>query len=265
MHDKLTGRFQRVEVNDHFLDEMSGLQAWFIGFMAADGCVKDETFFSISQSGERGLGLILEIKKMLNYNGKTYTNLNGHSIQICSKPIVQKLKEFNIVPRKSLIYEFPEQFVHNDLLDYFMRGYIDGDGSVGYYHTGTTNVLCLSFVGTEKFILRFHEITDHAFRPRKIKSATNLYEARYYGERAIKFGRWLWGRSGVPSYYKEEKFREVEQSQRPKYVVYDEIRGRVFDLIQEGCKPMDAARRLGIPFQSVYRWIKTGRLIQPQG
>jgi hypothetical protein len=43
--------------------------------------------------------------------------------------MVEDLKRFNIVPRKSLIYIFPEWIKDHPLKHHFIRGYNDGDGS----------------------------------------------------------------------------------------------------------------------------------------
>lgn len=48
--DAKNGRFLRkYSINDNFLDEIGPLQAWFLGFMGADGHIVNDRTFSISQ------------------------------------------------------------------------------------------------------------------------------------------------------------------------------------------------------------------------
>ena len=59
------------------------------------------------------------------------------------------------MPRKSLILTFPDEkiFSNKNLIYDFIRGYCDGDGSLGLYKrkNGATKTE-LSFVGTPEFL-----------------------------------------------------------------------------------------------------------------
>lgn len=66
--------------------------------------------------------------KNKKYNDK-WNDTWKSEIIITSKQMVEDLKRFNIVPRKSLIYTFPEWMKTHPLKHHFIRGYNDGDGS----------------------------------------------------------------------------------------------------------------------------------------
>lgn len=123
---------------------------YWAGFIAADGCVmiKNEknnhhtipNLFSISLCTKDESHLI----KLKNYLQSTYpikyTTDDGSTrnpdwgisykcgFAITSKILCANLARFNIVPRKTLIYEFPKWLIDHPLAHHFMRGYVDGDG-----------------------------------------------------------------------------------------------------------------------------------------
>ena len=119
------------------------------GFVAADGCVKDRKNSSGNIRHELGIGLSKEDKSFLEEirtilkaetpirdflvkNSKRNPEWNDtwkSEIIITSKKMCEDLQRFNIVPRKSLIYTFPEWMKNHPLKHHFIRGYNDGDGS----------------------------------------------------------------------------------------------------------------------------------------
>ena len=142
-------------LNEGYFNEINDKQLWLIGLLAADGWIKNNTL-GISQSGQHGEKLINYIKDELKYGGVVYTATTicelAFSIIITSHKFVDVLSKFNIVEKKSLIYELPKLKNEYELRD-FIRGYIDGDGSVGVYDNGNGHeYLVISFVGTKNFI-----------------------------------------------------------------------------------------------------------------
>ena len=62
----------------------------------------------------------------------------------------ESLNKLGCKPNKSLILEFPkeEYFTSPDLIRHFIRGYWDGDGSLGIYN----NINYASVIGTKAFV-----------------------------------------------------------------------------------------------------------------
>lgn len=122
---------------------------YIAGFIAADGCVKDRISSSGTIRPEMALGLSKDDKSFLEQlrqimkaevpirdfivnNSKRNPKWNDtwkSELVITSKQICEDLKRFNIVPRKSLTYTFPEWMRTHPLKHHFIRGYNDGDGS----------------------------------------------------------------------------------------------------------------------------------------
>lgn len=135
---------------DHDFFSRDNEETFYVaGFMAADGCVKDrkgkygntrpEVYIGLAQTDKDHLEKIKQLMKaetpirdFLIKNSKRNPKWNDtwkSEICITSKQMVEDLKRFNIVPRKSLIYTMPEWLKTHNLKYHFLRGYNDGDGS----------------------------------------------------------------------------------------------------------------------------------------
>ncbi len=114
-------------------------KAYFLGLLYADGCIHSKQPRFLISLQEEDSYILEEFKKDLEYDGVLYTkpsnNIN-HKNQICleitSNNLKNKLIALGCTPQKSLTLTFPtEEQVPNHLLNHFIRGYFDGDGSVG--------------------------------------------------------------------------------------------------------------------------------------
>ena len=69
---------------------------------------------------------------------------------MCNKHWCERLSELGCVPNKSLVLKFPD-YLSDDMLPHFIRGYFDGDGYIvdaksGYYRINLTSTkdFCIS-------------------------------------------------------------------------------------------------------------------------
>lgn len=135
---------------DHEFFSRDNEETFYVaGFIAADGCVKDRKNSNGTRRYEMAIGLSKEDKEFLEQlrqimkaevpirdwivkNSKRNPAWNDtwkSDLVITSKQMCEDLKRFNVVPRKSLIYTFPEWMKTHPLKHHFIRGYNDGDGS----------------------------------------------------------------------------------------------------------------------------------------
>jgi intein-encoded DNA endonuclease-like protein len=139
----------RHECDHNFFSRENEETFYIAGFIAADGCVKDRKSSSGATRPEMAIGLSKEDKSFLEQlrqlmkaevpirdfivkNSKRNPEWNDtwkSDLVITSQKICDDLKRFNIVPRKSLIYTFPNWMKTHPLKHHFIRGYNDGDGS----------------------------------------------------------------------------------------------------------------------------------------
>ena len=252
-----SGRYTiKNTVNEDFLEIIGPKQAWFLGLMASDGNVRNDRSFSISQSNSWGLETIEYIRQLIGFSGPTYTNKNAFSITVTSPRLVSRLRMFNIVARKTLVYTYP-RLLDNSLVVFFLQGYVEGDGSVGIYRN---NKGCyhpiISFVGTKEFIYSLILLLPIKPNVREIKSAQNLYEIRYNGRKALSFGEWLWGEEVAFPSRKKVILDQFLAQHQPEYIKYSKLKLEALELWNMGIGCMQIAESLGLPFQTIYAWRK---------
>ena len=153
---------------------------YLAGLMAADGCVKKHSGKNpkINQFylclGEGDEELMLKVKNMLNathtFHKVTTKNSERNplwndsrklELVITSERLCNDLKKFNVVPRKTHTYTFPEWLINHPMVNHFMRGYNDGDGS--FYiqdKTKTVPQICFSLRGTPEFLRVYRSILE---------------------------------------------------------------------------------------------------------
>ena len=152
-------------------------KAYWLGFIYADGCVKNHSkgkegrqlkkYYLGIELAEKDKDHLIKFAKTICLNfeesmlysreRKIYYDHLGeersykmNAFQVSSKKIVEDLIELGCVPNKSLTLMFPsEKQVPKNLWMHFIRGYFDGDGWV---YNGEKNNLRFGMVGTEEFL-----------------------------------------------------------------------------------------------------------------
>ena len=147
---------------------------YFLGFIYADGCMKDNGEMVINISNKdvallKSLAEYLETKKPIKYS----TSINSCYISITNKIIYNNLLNFGLKPRKSLTNLFPDNIPTNMLCN-FIRGYFDGDGCVSFKKGINKNRLRINFVGTYEFLYELQKklIENIGIKKTKISNVT---------------------------------------------------------------------------------------------
>ena len=253
------GKFVKNSIDSDFFLTISHKLAWLIGLFAADGNIHSTSKqISISQSGKNGKKLINYLSDLIKYGG---TISNGipkvgniyYRIGFSSQAVVDVFNNFNIVGKKSLIYEFPDALDKN-FYSSFIRGYIDGDGTVGEYDNGKgIKYLIICFVGTERFIKKCNKICPVPGNIYK-KSGRNCWELRWNGKNAVKIGEWIYSNVDLYSGYKCKAYQKYKINCNTRWLEYDALRKNVFDRLRSGIKVIDIANEFDLPFQTIYKW-----------
>ena len=131
---------------DYFEKIDNSNKAYLLGFITADGAIVNSRL-SI-EVHQRDKGLILFAKEQINPqgtiteihyktttlapNGKEYTSVkNDVRIAFGSKKIGQDLAKYGIVQNKSkILTKVPVDYIPKNLLPFYFRGLIDGDGCI---------------------------------------------------------------------------------------------------------------------------------------
>lgn len=152
---------RKYQVNESFFDEIdSEEKAYWLGFLAADGCNENSHHTITINLNERDGEHLEKFRKALNSEatifsvagagyGKdtTLVRIVINSIHLC-----EALTKQGVPPRKSNILQPPN--ISPDLYKHWIRGYLDGDGSI-YISDDTARI---AFVGTKEvldFIVNF--------------------------------------------------------------------------------------------------------------
>jgi len=172
-------------------------KAYWLGFIAADGCVnvrKNQSVLTISLQG-KDENHLEKFKKNINsthpirkYKVNKY---NVCSISISNKKLVNDLNKYGIIQNKSLILEFP--IIKKEFLNHFLRGYIDGDG--GFYpykkfnkkRNNYYNEYEFSVTSSKNFLEDFQKILieNCSLNETKLKKAGNAFTLRYSGHNQV--------------------------------------------------------------------------------
>lgn len=144
---------RKYSINENFFDcvDTEG-KAYFLGFLYADGCNYTETNHVFIGLQARDIDILKKMNILIESDRPIQiSNPSGFGCQdvatlhINNKRISKKLIDLGCTKAKSLTLQFPtEDQVPSHLIRHFMRGYFDGDGSVGNY-LGTNNKLYMKF------------------------------------------------------------------------------------------------------------------------
>jgi len=140
-------------------------QAYWLGFLAADGCVH------ITRQGAYNIRLDLHVRDeqaIRKFGSSIAPGATPHRynnqlrIAFNSKEMAQDLARYGIVPNKSLILRWPD--ILPDLYTpTFILGYFDGDGCLSQSKRGNKRYWHWSVVGTQAFLSKIHQyIQDHS-------------------------------------------------------------------------------------------------------
>ena len=109
-------------------------KAYWLGFIASDGCVYKNSNAWRLQINLKGSDIehLSKLQKAIGSNYKIAEKIVGTSevcqLKINSKIICEDLISLGIVERKSLIVRMPK--IEDNLKRHFIRGYFDGDGNI---------------------------------------------------------------------------------------------------------------------------------------
>jgi len=199
------------ECNHNIFQEETEKSFYLAGFIAADGCIrisktnKNKSYLNhrlVIALSIKDESFLVFLRDLLGSNNKFnyYTHkLSKHSdkwkdsksvkLSITSKQMVEDLRKFNIGPRKSLIYTFPEWIINHPLRNHFMRGYSDGDGSFFLNKELSYDRLCFSLRGTKSFLEVYKAVieTDANFESEaSVRESGKIAQLAYKGDFSIR-------------------------------------------------------------------------------
>ncbi len=215
--------FEHVKytANEDFFNEWNEEMSYILGYVFADGNVSwnpEKSYHSMTITAsekdhehlEKIRG-ILSSTKPLTRSEKT----RSHRLIVNSRQMCKKLMSIGVLPRKSLTVEFPE--VPKSLMRHFVRGVIDGDGTVRYVDRKKSPYFeILISSGSERFIDSLRDvISDHVgvdSTVRKVGKST--YTLQYSCSRGKKLAEWVYHDSDLFLVRKFKKYKMALDAER---------------------------------------------------
>lgn len=187
------------KANDNFFKEIdSEIKAYLLGFFYADGTITTDNRLCIrlSQKDVEVLELYRSnicpeknISENLIYNSPSSMGINRKPqchFRFKSLIMIEHLKQYNIVNNKTLRQEPVLQFIPDNMKPHFIRGFMDGDGSINKGRFGVS-FACANYIVVKEIIdyLKLHNIV---FTEKKYKNKSDFWAVGCWnGENCFKF------------------------------------------------------------------------------
>lgn len=149
--------------NEHYLDEINTEEkAYFLGFVYADGGHSTERKTLNITIQEPDQAILNKFYDMFECNREIYHIYNKkyerYYANFClqSTYLSGKLLELGVPSDKSFKIRFPE-WLNKELYRHFIRGYFDGDGSIGVSQRGWKST-SIQFCGNPEFLTAIQNI-----------------------------------------------------------------------------------------------------------
>lgn len=208
---------RKYEYNEHYFDCIDNEhKAYWLGFIYADGCVcysdgsprfsitLQESDSDLLEKFANDLHSNLPIRKYTKNTGR----FKGHKIAVLSfrsRHFCNSLEKLGCVRHKSLVATFPK-FLNPELLQHFIRGYFDGDGSVfiskekHWRNKNIFNVIHFRFCGTYDMLSNIDNILQLKGRISNPHPNSSLlfYELAYKrNKKACTFYKYLYDNATI--------------------------------------------------------------------
>lgn len=157
--------------SDYFKVIDSEVKAYILGYIVADGSIEESIrknrpsklvrlrFGCVTEDDELIKLIQREIapmNKLRYYQPKTANNRQVTILQICDKELIHDLRTlYNIQPRKTFKSDFQFPNIPKEYERDFIRGFMDGDGSIGTRHF---SMICNSPIFAKQIRDRFLKV-----------------------------------------------------------------------------------------------------------
>lgn len=209
--------------NETYFSNLQKEQAYYGGLLAADGCISEQENLPYMSIALKDREIVELFKDDIKYTGnvdvqksKNKKHADKYRLRIsCCYQIAKDLKKhFNIVPRKTHILT-PPNITDEDLIWAFIKGYIDGDGSIMWLsQDGIPNKrFRISIAGTKEMLEWMREffmknVPDFTYNKIRVHSCNNITnEYIIEGSKAKRLAKII--KNSIPTHGIERKWEKV--------------------------------------------------------
>ncbi len=144
----------KYKINENFFSDWSKGLSYFLGFFMADGHIDYKKCSASIKIQERDGYILDKFLGLLQYNSPIRYYDGYPSLRINNKIIVKRLINLGCKPGNSINNKYPKS-IPDKYFFHFLRGYIDGDGSIYICRSKRSkqkNVLRVSIFGSKEFL-----------------------------------------------------------------------------------------------------------------
>ena len=204
------------KINESYFDSIdSHRKAYYLGLLFADGCVSSKGNTMRVSLQETDRHILEQLKNdletdyklsFIDYNSKNSHWKNQYSLSITNKHIHDTLISHGMIPRKSLLVEYPRDLLEK-YYSSFILGYFDGNGTIQKSECKCSFVSTESFCNSVKYIvekqLNIHCSIRYAHN-KKVSTRSLVISGR---NQVKKFLDWIYSESDIYLYRKYELYK----------------------------------------------------------
>lgn len=204
----------RPKFDYHIFDKIDTEEkAYWLGLLFADGAVSSGKKRNVIE-----LTLALRDKAHLEKFNRFLKNEKPVKfddyrarVVVTRKHLKTRLIELGCTPRKSLTLKYPHGLIPSSLERHFIRGYVDGDGSISQ-KTNHPYSCIFQLLGTPEFLQSVIDVMDWRSRNFYKTNKDGASQAQFFaysGEEALSNLRSLYDNSNISLERKFNKFKDI--------------------------------------------------------
>lgn len=212
------GEYSKIyTLNEHYFDAIDTYnKAYILGLLYADGCNTEKCITLSLKSCDKHIleSINNELSsnrplKFLPYSQKNSNWSDQYKLVITNKYMAMQLSKLGMVKNKSLTLTFPE-WIDDDLIPSFIRGYMDGDGSI------ERNECRINLISTEQFCKKTAEILNN-----KLGIHCGVYKCRKNSTTTTRMMQ-IAGRNQVKKFL-DYIYQDAELFLKRKHEIYQSV------------------------------------------
>lgn len=201
-------RINRTNVNINFFKDINTEeQAYFLGMMFADGSVSKNQFYLKLKDED----VIIKFRDALECDYPIRHNIHPYEdfiLEVSCKEMCEDLIKLGCIPNKTKTLRFPN--IKSELLNHFVRGYMDGDGCIRIGMTPGKDLFDI-VSASYGFIIDLKQILTPYTKHLGISKETNydVWHLRCAGHQVKSLLNWIYKDSTVYMQRKHFKYQLI--------------------------------------------------------
>lgn len=197
--------YREYDMNQDFFEIIDTEEkAYWLGFLLADGCIKENRQVLL-RLAKKDKGHLEKIQKSISSQYPYFyaDQNNTVGISIGSKKMCRDLSNHGCVMNKTFLIYYPD--IPSELDRHFIRGYFDGDGSFSYNPISKSS--SFGICGKKEFLLdiQLRMIDYVGLNKTKIIKTKSIHALRYGGRKQVlRILNWLYNDSTI---YLDRKYQ----------------------------------------------------------